>query len=202
MTGEQILVRRGVVFSSAMLCLLVLTSTAALDPQGLWTYFTNWNFIIQYISYVSVLENRHKRQWVVDLGTLSVWTVAVSYTVVLLVSRTALDRLYELYSFYPFWLGNFFIHYLPAILNTIGIRSPLRSLRERAIVFAVLAVLLVIYNVTHDTRKVYFSDVIGPYEGMGYMILAAFLLQVRPCTFGRSAATLTITPAKVDRFGL
>ena len=184
MKDDQIVVRRNVVFSGGMLCLLVLTSTAALDPIGLWTYFTNWNFIVQYISYISVLENSNKRQWVVDLGTLSVWTVAVSYTVVLLVSRTALQRLYEIYSFYPFWMGNFLIHYLPAIINTLGIRSPLRSLKERALVFVLLSGLLVVYNLTHDTRKVYFSDVIGPYEGMGYMILAAFLLQVRrPCSF-------------------
>lgn len=198
---EAILVRRGVVYAGGLLCLLVMTSTAALQPQALWTYFTNWNFLVQYASYISVLESSDKRQWLVDLGTLIVWTVAVSYSVVLIVSMNALDVLYNIYGFWPFWLGNFFIHYLPAIINTVGIRSPVQSLYERTYVFLVLTALIVFYNITHDTRKIYFSDVMGPYEGMGYMILAGFLLQVSldfsPCF---PFFVLIPKPPKVYRF--
>jgi len=136
------------------------------------------NFIIQYIGYISVLDNNSKRQYLADLATLIVWTVAVSYTIVLLVSRSALDRLYNIYGFWPFWLGNFVIHYLPAIVNTAAIRSPYRSLAERAGVFLTLTFLILLYNLTHDTSKVYFSDIIDPMAGMGYMIAAAFVLQV------------------------
>ena len=136
------------------------------------------NFIIQYIGYISVLDNNNKRQYLVDLATLIVWTVAVSYTIVLLVSRSALDRLYNIYGFWPFWLGNFVIHYLPAIINTAAVRSPYQSLAERAGVFLALTSLIVLYNLTHDTSKVYFSDIIDPMAGMGYMIAAAFVLQV------------------------
>ena len=195
----MIVIRRPVVYSGGLLCLLVLTSTAAQDPLQLWTYFTNCkllsvsslplnpsvslhccigNFIVQYMGYISVLDNNKKRQYLVDLATLIVWTVAVSYTVVIIVSRSALDRLYNIYGFWPFWLGNFVIHYLPAIINSAAIRSPLLSFKERAGVFLALVGLIVLYNLTHDTRKVYFSDVIGPMEGMGYMIAAAFVLQV------------------------
>ena len=37
----MIVVRRSVAYSAGLLCLLVLTSTAAQDPMQLWTYFTN-----------------------------------------------------------------------------------------------------------------------------------------------------------------
>ena len=132
------------------------------------------------MSYISVLDdnNNDKRQFIADLGTLVVWTVAVSYTVVIIVSRSALSRLYNIYGFWPFWLGNFVIHYLPAILNTFAIRSPLLSFKERSAVFLFLTSLIVLYNLTHDTRKIYFSDVIPPMEGMAYMIASAFVLQV------------------------
>lgn len=135
---------------------------------------------MQYISYISVLDDNTKRQYLVDLGTLIVWTVAVSYTIILIVSHRALDKLYNIYGFWPFWLGNFVLHYLPAIINTAAVRSPLQSVRERAGVFVALACLIIVYNVTHDTSKVYFSDVIEPMAGMGYMIAAAFVLQVCP----------------------
>lgn len=41
----MIVIRRPVVYSGGLLCLLVLTSTAAQDPLQLWTYFTNCEFL-------------------------------------------------------------------------------------------------------------------------------------------------------------
>lgn len=168
---------------------------------------------MQYISYICALEDPDRFRFWIELGALIVWTVAVAYTIVIITSQSALPLLYELwvgvgwrarvllcscicalfdiadfrfhrYGFWPFWAGNILLHYLPAVVYTFAIRSPLRAIGERLVVFAVLALLIIFYNLTHDTHEVYHNDTIAQYDGMGYMILAAFVLQVNAASGG------------------
>ena len=169
-------VRRNFAFASASLVACILLVSITYGVKSFWTYFTNWGLFLQYAAYVSVLENNISRQILVDMGILAAWTVAVSYSVVVAISPKTLRDLYEAYGEAPFWAGNAALHYVPPILISIAIIPLEGSIRKRAMAVALLTTLIVVYNLSHDARTVYDTDVLTRTQGTLCMVSAVLIL--------------------------
>ena len=189
-------VRRNVAYFSALLVLLLLTSSIAYEPKSLWTYFTNWNLAIQYCALVSALDDPTKRIILLDLASLIAWTVAVSYSVVVGISVSTLKTMHKLYGIVPFWIGNSLLHYIPPFLFSASIRTEVNSFESRFLSLVTLLILIGLYTVWHDTHDVYLTDVLERYEGMGYMMLAAVGLTPLVLDFGYINTFYFIWPEK------
>ena len=169
-------VRRTLAFSSASLVVSILLVSITYGVRSFWTYFTNWGLFLQYTAYVSVLQNPKSRQILVDVGILAAWTVAVSYSVVVIISPSTLRNLYEAYGEAPFWLGNIALHYAPPILISISIVPVSGSMKKRALAALAVVLLIVAYNLSHDARTVYDTDALGRLEGTLCMVSVALIL--------------------------
>ena len=108
--------RRGLAYKSALFILLLLTVNSAYEPKSLWKFFTSWNLSLQYLAYISVLDDPTKRVVFLDVAALSAWMVAISYSVVIGISGETLHTMHELYGVVPFWAGNGLLHYIPPFL--------------------------------------------------------------------------------------
>lgn len=182
-------VRRTAAFYSGLFILFLLLSSIAYEPKGLWTYFTNWGLTLQYLALVSVLESPARRRVLVDLGILVSWTVAVAYSVVVGISDNTRKTLYKEYGEMPFWAANVLIHYIPPFLMAYSIRSAHSQYALRAATTTILAVLIILYTASHDTKDIYFSDKIGRWDGAWLMIVAAALLNAIVYDYGNPYLT-------------
>ena len=169
-------VRRSLAFASASLTASILLVSITYGVRSFWTYFTNWGLFLQYAAYVSALDNPRSRQILVDVGILAAWTVAVSYSIVVIISPATLQDLYEAYGEAPFWLGNAALHYIPPILISASIIPVRGSTKKRALAALTVVLLIVIYNLSHDARTVYDTDVLGRLEGTICMVSVALIL--------------------------
>lgn len=191
-------VRRNLAFASATLVACILLVSITYGVKSFWTYFTNWGLFLQYSAYVSVLNNPRKRQVLVDVGILISWTVAVSYSIVVAISPKTLEDLYEAYGEAPFWLGNAALHYIPPILISASIIPVGGSLKKRATAAFALAALITTYNLSHDTKEVYDTDVLTRAQGTLCMVAAAFILVFVVFNFHRCIKALLPPKAGIN----
>ena len=189
-------VRRNLAFASASLVACILLVSITYGVKSFWTYFTNWGLFLQYSSYVSVLDNPHRRQILVDVGILVSWTVAVSYSIIVAISPKTLRNLYDAYGEAPFWLGNAALHYIPPILMSASIIPVGGSPKKRAAAAFTLAVLITTYNLSHDTKDVYDTDVLTRTQGTLCMVAAAFILVFVVFNFHRCIKALVPPEAR------
>ena len=107
----------GWAYGASVLITGLITSSVGADLRSLGTYFTNWSLIIQLAAYIAFLKNPKSHIWLFDLATVLVWTVALSFSIVTIVSGQMRAQMYALYGSLGFWAGNIIIHYLPLLFN-------------------------------------------------------------------------------------
>ena len=107
----------GWAYGASVLITGLITSSVGADLRSLGTYFTNWSLITQLAAYIAFLKNPKSHIWLFDLATVLVWTVALSFSIVTIVSGQMRAQMYALYGSLGFWAGNIIIHYLPLLFN-------------------------------------------------------------------------------------
>ena len=127
-TGTMVVDNKGWAIGATYLVTGILTSSVASNVQSLGIYFTNWSLLVQLAAFLTFIKHPTRHIWLYDLATVLVWTVAISFSLVTIVSDKLRDDMYELYGVFGFWMGNIIIHYLPVLFNFAVRRMSLAAL--------------------------------------------------------------------------
>lgn len=159
-------VRCSVARALGWIALACTTGGLVVDPNWVWLYYTHWNLLILYAASVVALQSPKLADRPAELAIISAWATAIAYTatIILYPSRTGNNS--------PlFWALNSSVHYIPAVLSSAAFdphtQTPAASL-------GALLALLLFYNITHDTAKLY--DM--PDMTLGPAILGSFVAAV------------------------